>query len=116
MNSGHARAARDLKLLVQEWIAAVAAIPRFPDELAELGDAGPSLGDGVDGEVHYFAVDGPLGRRSIFRVRWADDGLWLECRGSTGWRNDPGLLRYFVGMESGARELDASDAEAVDGE
>lgn len=112
MPSERLAAARERKRLVLEWREAVKVIPRFPDEVAELGRPGPSLGVGEEGEIHYFTVRDALDAL-VFRVRWSDGGLWLERSLHGDWVDDPSLLAYFVGKESGASEIGSSEAEAL---
>jgi 8-oxo-dGTP diphosphatase len=103
--------ARELRRFIAATRQGWATVPK-PAGAERIGVPGPSLGKGVDGEVHWFTD-----RRFpefVFRVRWAEGGLWLERPGDDGtWEHEPDLLEYFVGKEPGAVEIDRDTARAL---
>ncbi len=80
-----------------------------PPGVDNIGTPAASLGTGADGEVRWY-TDRHF-PSLLFRVRWQDDGLWLERRADDGsWIDEPGLLDYFTGHDSGAIELTPEEA------
>jgi hypothetical protein len=105
------REARNLRELVMAMRGRMAEVP-IPPGVERIGVPGPSLGAGMDGEVHWFTDRNFPG--TLFRVRWADGGLWLESPARDGgWTFIPGLLDYFIGKEMGAVEISEEHARAI---
>ena len=77
----------------------------LPRRVAELGTPGPSLGQGSMARPAISPSTWSPGL--LFRVRWADSGLWLERASGVEWIEDPSLLDYFVGRENGAKQINA---------
>jgi 8-oxo-dGTP diphosphatase len=106
-----AERARQLRVSIAARRRVWATVPK-PAGAERIGVPGPSLGAGVDGEVHWFTDRRFPG--FLFRVRWADGGLWLERPGESGtWEQEPDLLDYFIGNEPGAVEIDLDTARAL---
>lgn len=104
--------ARQRKQIVSLLRRANASVP-MPEGADRIGVPAASMGPGVDGEIHWYTD-----RRSpgfLFRVRWEDDGLWLErYTAGDGWGETEALLDYFTGHEPGAREITRANAEELE--
>jgi len=104
--------ARQRKQLVMQMRRLNASVP-MPPGADRIGVPAATMGGGDDGEIHWYTD-----RRSpgfLFRVRWENDGLWLErYTAGEGWVETEGLLDYFTGREPGALEITRAEAEELE--
>jgi hypothetical protein len=83
-----------------------------PPGAGEIGIPAATLGDGAEGETRWYTDRNDPS--VVFRVRWEDDGLWLERHSAeAGWVEAADLLDYFTGHEQGAVEISHAGAAGL---
>jgi hypothetical protein len=70
-SSSAAKEARRLREFIMSGRRRRSEVP-VPEGILAIGVPAPSLGDGKDGEVHWFSDR--HWPNFVFRVRWTDDG------------------------------------------